>query len=132
MRRWAAPTPAGPVVAQVSVPGSKSATARAFVLAALADGPSVLSGVLDARDSRLMRAALTSLGVVMDDLAPGVVRVTPPAAFRDPPFPLPPPSHVPSPPADPRRVAVFLSRQSGVRRPECRVGCFNAADGVVH
>lgn len=82
MRRWAAPTPAGPVVAQVSVPGSKSATARAFVLAALADGPSVLSGVLDARDSRLMRAALTSLGVVMDDLAPGVVRVTPPAAFR--------------------------------------------------
>lgn len=82
MRRWAAPTPAGPVVAQVSVPGSKSATARAFVLAALADGPSVLSGVLDARDSRLMRAALTSLGVVMDDLAPSVVRVTPPAAFR--------------------------------------------------
>ena len=58
---WAAPTPPGPVVGRVVVPGSKSATARGYVLAALADGPSVLSGVLDARDTRLMRAALTAL-----------------------------------------------------------------------
>ncbi|HBX81224.1 MAG TPA: 3-phosphoshikimate 1-carboxyvinyltransferase, partial [Propionibacteriaceae bacterium] len=43
------------------IPGSKSATARAYVLAALADGPSVLTGVLRARDTDLMRAGLAAL-----------------------------------------------------------------------
>ncbi len=81
MTPWAAPTASGPVIGNVSVPGSKSATARSFVLAALSDGPSVLTGVLDARDSRLMRAALTSLGVGFEDAEPGVVRVAPPAGF---------------------------------------------------
>lgn len=81
MTPWAAPTPTSPVTGRVVVPGSKSATARGYVLAALGTGPSVLSGVLDARDTRLMRAALTSLGVTFEDLADGVVRVTPPAAF---------------------------------------------------
>ena len=83
---WLAPTPSGPVVGRVAVPGSKSGTARAYVLAALGDGPSVLDGVLDARDTRLMRAALTGLGVVVDDLAPGRVRVGPPAAFQPAPI----------------------------------------------
>lgn len=82
---WAAPTPPGPVVGRVVVPGSKSATARGYVLAALADGPSVLSGVLDARDTRLMRAALTALGTSFADVAKGVVRVTPAGAFRGAP-----------------------------------------------
>lgn len=77
----AASAPAGPLSATVVVPGSKSATARGYVLAALADSPSVLTGVLDARDTRLMRAALASLGVGFTDLAPGSVRVDPPAAF---------------------------------------------------
>ncbi|WP_232547717.1 3-phosphoshikimate 1-carboxyvinyltransferase [Propioniciclava soli] len=81
MRPWVAPTPAGPVTGSLTVPGSKSATARGYVLAALGDGPSVLTGVLDARDTRLMRAALASLGVDVTDLAPGVVRVAPPAVF---------------------------------------------------
>jgi 3-phosphoshikimate 1-carboxyvinyltransferase len=45
------------------VPGSKSETNRALVLAALASGPSVLVGGLEARDTALMRAALRSLGV---------------------------------------------------------------------
>lgn len=66
----------------ITIPGSKSATARGFVLAALADGPSVLSGVLDARDTRLMRQGLASLGVTFTDLADGRVRVTPPAVFE--------------------------------------------------
>lgn len=78
MTPWAAPTPAGPVRGRVVVPGSKSATARGFVLAALADGPSTLSGVLDARDTRLMRAALTCMGVAFDDVGPARVRVVPP------------------------------------------------------
>ena len=45
---WTAPTSSGPVTARVTVPGSKSATNRALVLAALADGPSVLRRPLDA------------------------------------------------------------------------------------
>ncbi len=81
MTRWVAPTPTSPVSARLDVPGSKSATARALVLAALADAPSVLRGVLDARDTRLMRAALGSFGVVFEDMDAGV-RVVPPASFR--------------------------------------------------
>ncbi|MFT3862532.1 3-phosphoshikimate 1-carboxyvinyltransferase [Micropruina sp.] len=77
-----APACAGPLSATIVVPGSKSATARGYVLAALADAPSTLTGVLDARDTRLMRAALTALGVGFADLSDGALRVTPPARFR--------------------------------------------------
>lgn len=80
--RWRAPTPTGPVSGEVSVPGSKSATARSFVLAALASGPSRLTGVLDARDSRLMRDALAGLGVRIADEGGGAVLVTPPPSYR--------------------------------------------------
>jgi len=79
---WDAPSATGPVQATISVPGSKSTTARAFLLAALADGPSTLTGVLEARDTQLMRAALTSLGAEFGDVGPGSVEVTPPPAFR--------------------------------------------------
>ncbi|MDO5533904.1 MAG: 3-phosphoshikimate 1-carboxyvinyltransferase [Propionibacteriaceae bacterium] len=82
MTRWVAPTATGPVRGTVVVPGSKSATARAFVLAALGDGPSLLRGALDARDTRLMRDALTTLGVRFDDQTDGSLLVTPPSAFR--------------------------------------------------
>ncbi|WP_454229077.1 3-phosphoshikimate 1-carboxyvinyltransferase [Propioniciclava flava] len=81
MSEWTAPTPSIPLRATVVVPGSKSATARAYVLAALADAPSTLTGALDARDTRLMRAALSALGVRFDDLPGGRVVVTPPAHF---------------------------------------------------
>jgi 3-phosphoshikimate 1-carboxyvinyltransferase len=63
---WPAPLAHGPVRATVSVPGSKSITNRALVLAALADGHSVLEGPLVARDTRLMAGALTALGVEID------------------------------------------------------------------
>ncbi len=59
---WAAPTAAGPIDAVVKVPGSKSATNRALILACLADGPSVIRGALDARDTRLMAQGLAALG----------------------------------------------------------------------
>ena len=72
----------GPLRATIVVPGSKSATARGYVLAALADAPSVLTGVLDARDTRLMRAALASLGVGFIELGDDRVRVEPPERFR--------------------------------------------------
>ncbi len=52
----------GPISGTVHVPGSKSASNRALVLAVLSDGPSVIRGVLDARDTRLMASALAYLG----------------------------------------------------------------------
>lgn len=79
---WPAPTFSDPLSAVVRVPGSKSASNRALILAALADGPSTLTGLLDARDTRLMIDALRLLGIEVKVLRRhGVgnidVRVTP-------------------------------------------------------
>ena len=63
---WPAPRPTSPVEATVGLPGSKSLTNRALVLAALADGPSVVRRALRSRDSLLMAAALTGLGSHVD------------------------------------------------------------------
>lgn len=52
-----------PIDATVTLPGSKSITNRALVCAALADGTSVLMGVLHADDTEAMVEALRSLGV---------------------------------------------------------------------
>lgn len=52
-----------PPDATVTVPGSKSITNRALLLAALADGRSELSGVLFSDDTRYMVDALRTLGV---------------------------------------------------------------------
>jgi 3-phosphoshikimate 1-carboxyvinyltransferase len=51
-----------PACWRVRVPGSKSITNRALLLAAVADGGSRVSGPLDSSDSREMVAALTALG----------------------------------------------------------------------
>ncbi|MBD5786327.1 3-phosphoshikimate 1-carboxyvinyltransferase [Cellulosimicrobium terreum] len=75
---WSAPAVSGPLDATVSVPGSKSLTNRHLVLAALADGPSVLRGALRSRDADLMIAGLRTLGVDIvagDD--PSELHVTP-------------------------------------------------------
>ncbi|MEU6132000.1 3-phosphoshikimate 1-carboxyvinyltransferase [Saccharopolyspora sp. NPDC047091] len=74
---WPAPVAAGPVRATVPVPGSKSITNRALVLAALADGPSTLRGPLRSRDTELMAAALRSLGTGVRDGADGAWLVEP-------------------------------------------------------
>ncbi len=50
----------------VSVPGSKSITNRALLLAALAEGKSVLKGVLFSDDSRVFMEALQTLGYPVD------------------------------------------------------------------
>jgi 3-phosphoshikimate 1-carboxyvinyltransferase len=63
---WPAPHATGPVDATVMLPGSKSLTNRALVLAALADGPGVVRGALRSRDTRLMAEALTGLGAWID------------------------------------------------------------------
>jgi 3-phosphoshikimate 1-carboxyvinyltransferase len=59
---WQAPAASGPVRALVRLPGSKSMTNRALVLAALADGPTTIRNPLRARDTELMAAALRALG----------------------------------------------------------------------
>ncbi len=48
------------------VPGSKSLTNRALVLAALADGPSTITEGLAARDTKLMMSGLRALGTGID------------------------------------------------------------------
>ncbi len=53
--------------ADVRLPGSKSATNRALVLAALSERPAVLRGAMRARDSALMVGGLRTLGVEVDD-----------------------------------------------------------------
>lgn len=60
---WPAPRAGAPVDATVRVPGSKSITNRALVLAAIADAPTVLHQPLVSRDTELMAAALRSLGI---------------------------------------------------------------------
>ncbi len=56
------PLPAPPH-ATWRVPGSKSITNRALILAALADGESRLEGVLESDDTRYMRRGLEALGI---------------------------------------------------------------------
>lgn len=59
---WSAPSIAGPIDWTVRVPGSKSATARALYLAAVADEPTQIYGALSSRDTDLMADALRALG----------------------------------------------------------------------
>ena len=73
---WAAPTATAPVDATVAVPGSKSMTNRALLLAAVADGPSWVRRPLRARDTDLMARAVRALGVDLVDDA-GDWHVTP-------------------------------------------------------
>ncbi|GAA0516848.1 3-phosphoshikimate 1-carboxyvinyltransferase [Saccharopolyspora subtropica] len=80
---WPAPVATGPVHATVPVPGSKSITNRALVLAALADGPSTLHAPLRSRDTELMAAALRALGATVSDGPAGSWQVTP-AELRGP------------------------------------------------
>ncbi|MFE5025148.1 3-phosphoshikimate 1-carboxyvinyltransferase [Streptomyces sp. NPDC056656] len=64
---WPAPHASGPVFATVHVPGSKSVTNRALVLAALAAEPGWLRRPLRSRDTLLMAAALRAMGVGIEE-----------------------------------------------------------------
>lgn len=67
---WKAPLASQPLQATVTVPGSKSQTNRALVLAALAaaleQGTPTISGALRSRDTDLMIGALRTLGFDVD------------------------------------------------------------------
>jgi 3-phosphoshikimate 1-carboxyvinyltransferase len=79
---WQAPAASGPVQARLRLPGSKSMTNRALVLAALADGPTMITNPLRARDTLLMAAALRSLGTVIDEDAAGPASGDQPEVWR--------------------------------------------------
>lgn len=66
----------GPVDATVRVPGSKSVTNRALILAALADGTSTIRNPLFSDDSFWLMQALVKLGFdIRADRAAGLVRI---------------------------------------------------------
>ncbi len=65
---WPAPFRGkNPVNASLTIPGSKSVTNRALVLAALADSPSILRRPLISRDSALMKSGLVAMGTVIEE-----------------------------------------------------------------
>lgn len=71
---WHAPQTTAPVQATVTVPGSKSQTNRAFLLAGLAaargEGTSCIRGALRSRDTDLMIGALRTLGLSVNGTGP--------------------------------------------------------------
>ena len=79
---WSAPYRADrPVNATLTIPGSKSVTNRALILAALCDSPSLLRRPLHSRDSALMIAGLKAIGVQIDEHENGDLEVTPGPLF---------------------------------------------------
>ena len=67
MTDWEAISANQPISASIALPGSKSLSNRELILCALADSPSTLRGVLDARDTQLMIEGLRSFGVQIEE-----------------------------------------------------------------
>lgn len=65
-----------PLTGQVTLPGSKSVTNRALLVAALARGTSRLTGILRSDDTHYMMAALRAMGVGIAELDETTVEVT--------------------------------------------------------
>src|SRR5438067_1709999 len=70
---WSAPGVSGPLDATVRVPGSKSITNRAYLLAAQSAVPTLVRAPLDSRDARLMLDALATLGATCERVGDGVL-----------------------------------------------------------
>ncbi|MGH3759684.1 3-phosphoshikimate 1-carboxyvinyltransferase [Actinophytocola sp.] len=83
MNLWQAPVATEAVSATVTVPGSKSITNRALLLAALSEGGGTLTGALRSRDTDLMITALGALGVPVTVDGDGVT-VAPHAGLSGP------------------------------------------------
>jgi 3-phosphoshikimate 1-carboxyvinyltransferase len=63
-------TPASPIRGEIRVPGDKSISHRAIMLAALADGASRIDGFLEGEDTRATAAVFRELGVAIEAPAP--------------------------------------------------------------
>lgn len=71
VEHWIA-TRGAPLRGDVCVPGDKSVSHRAIMLAALADGSSRIDGFLEGEDARATEAVFRRLGVRIDTPEPGV------------------------------------------------------------
>ena len=69
-RDWVSAS-AGPLRGSVRVPGDKSVSHRALMLAAIAEGSSHIRGFLEGEDTRATAAVLTQLGVRIEAPSPG-------------------------------------------------------------
>ena len=72
MRRlnWSS-APAGPLKGKLTVPGDKSISHRALMLAAVAEGRSRIEGFLEGEDTRATAKVLSQMGVRIDTPVPG-------------------------------------------------------------
>ncbi|MDR3197310.1 MAG: 3-phosphoshikimate 1-carboxyvinyltransferase [Planctomycetaceae bacterium] len=66
----------GTLDAAVVLPGSKSMTNRALILAALSEGTTVLEGVLDSEDTQVLFDALRQLGLEIEHRSNRQIRIT--------------------------------------------------------
>jgi 3-phosphoshikimate 1-carboxyvinyltransferase len=66
---------------ELRLPGSKSVSIRALLLAALSEGETRLTGLLESDDTRVMREALQSCGVPLQDEGAAGLRVRGAARF---------------------------------------------------
>lgn len=67
--------------ARITIPGSKSVTNRALILAALADSPTNLRKPLHSRDSALMIGGLRALGIGIEEADNGDLTIIPAPLF---------------------------------------------------
>jgi len=68
--------PAGPLRGRVRAPGDKSISHRALILGALANGETLIEGLLEAEDVRRTAGAMRAFGATVERLAEGRWRVT--------------------------------------------------------
>ncbi|SHM13091.1 3-phosphoshikimate 1-carboxyvinyltransferase [Rhodanobacter sp. OK091] len=68
---WSSSRPGQPLHGSVRVPGDKSVSHRALMLAAIADGESRISGFLEGEDTRATAAVLAQLGVRIETPSAG-------------------------------------------------------------
>jgi len=80
--------PTAPLTGRVVLPGSKSITNRALLLAGLALGESRLTGALKSDDTRWMAQALRAMGVQVDEPDATTFVVTSPGRLQKPQGPL--------------------------------------------
>lgn len=80
--------PTSPLEGAIALPGSKSITNRALLLAALAKGTTRLKGALSSDDTRYMGAALSAMGVGIKSVSETEFEVTGQGYLAEPRAPL--------------------------------------------
>ena len=69
-------SPSGPLTGSLRVPGDKSVSHRSLLFNAIATGTATVTGLLESGDVQASRSAVEALGAVVEDVEPGVIRIT--------------------------------------------------------